>query len=79
MAEAPEVDALSQLYLFKQVSRDAIEELVDNCRILSFFAGERVFQVGDPSDSALLVISGRLIVVLPEGEGEDRGGGRAAR
>jgi len=66
----PEVQALSNLYLFKEVPRSAIEELVGQSRILTFLTGDRIFRVGDPSDTALLVISGRLIVVLPEGDGE---------
>jgi CRP-like cAMP-binding protein len=67
-----EVQALSSLYLFKQTPIEAIAELVQASRVLSFPAGDRIFRVGDPSDTALLVITGRLIVVLPEGEREYR-------
>ena len=66
----PHVQALSKLYLFKQVSTDDISVLVEQSRILHFSAGDRIFRVGEPSDTAMLVISGRLIVVLPERDGE---------
>ena len=66
----PEVQALSRLYLFKQVPIDTIAELVQQSQVLTFQTGQRIFHVGDPSDTALLVISGRLAVVLPESQGE---------
>ncbi len=68
----PEVEALSSLYLFKQTPIEALQEMLDASQVLSFPAGDRIFAVGEPSDTALLVITGRLIVVLPEGDGEYR-------
>ncbi|MFT5685121.1 MAG: CRP-like cAMP-binding protein [Myxococcota bacterium] len=70
--QSPEVQALSSLYLFKQTPPDALQELLDASRVLTFQTGDRIFGVGEPSDTALLVITGRLIVVLPEGDGEYR-------
>ena len=70
MSTTPVIEQLSRLYLFKLIEPGDLQRLVDACQVLNFSADELIFQHGEPSDSALLVVSGRLAVSLPDGERE---------
>ncbi len=67
-----DVEALSRMYLLSGVDRAHISALVEAGTIRCFAAGERIFTLGEPADTALLVISGQLEVTLPEGDGQRR-------
>lgn len=59
---------LSRLYIFKNTDPAALAALVEAGRTLSYAAGDVLFRVGDAADTALLVVSGRLVVELPAGD-----------
>jgi ABC-type cobalamin transport system ATPase subunit len=57
---AADVDRLSQLYLFREVPRAALESLALSAITVRFAEGDTVFQQGTPADVALLLAEGRL-------------------
>lgn len=63
-----DVSALSQLYLFRSVPPAALQELCSLAPPASYPTGATVFRQGDPSDHALLVVSGRLQAFIHTGD-----------
>lgn len=68
MERLPDVDALSQLYLFRGVQPRALAELCALAPPVRYAAGEQVFRQRDPADVALLLVDGRLVVSVRVGE-----------
>lgn len=69
---------LSSLYLFRSTPEEDLEELCRAARPLSFGTGDIVYRRGEPSDGALLIVSGRLIASISEnGVSKDVGDSRA--
>ena len=62
MQRLPDIDALSGLYLFKSVPRQALVELCGLAPPVRFAQGATLFRQGDPADVALLLVEGRLVV-----------------
>jgi len=69
---AADVDRLSQLYLFREVPRAALESLALSATTVRFAEGDTVFQQGTPADVALLLAEGRLTVHVLGPQGADR-------
>lgn len=69
---AADVDKLSQLYLFRDVPRAALESLALSATAVRFAAGDTVFQQGTTADLALLLAEGRLTVHVLAAQGQDR-------
>jgi CRP-like cAMP-binding protein len=63
-----EIDQLGQLYLFRSVPRDALRDLVSLAPPTRFAAGMDVFEEGAPADVALLLIQGRLVASVGQGD-----------
>lgn len=63
-----EVAALAQLYLFRSVSPAALAELCSLAPPVSYPTGATLFRQGDPSDHALLVVTGRLQAFIHTGD-----------
>ncbi len=61
---------LSRLYLFRDVSSSALMQLCSVAPPVQYEAGVEVFRQGDPADSALLVVEGRLIASIQGSGGE---------
>lgn len=61
---------LSRLYLFREVTPSALLHLCAEAPPIQFEAGAVVFSQGDPADSALLVVEGRLIASVQGSDGE---------
>lgn len=68
MERLPDVDALSQLYLFRGVSPKALAELLSLAPPVRHAAGDVVFRQGDPADMGLLLVDGRLVVSVRVGD-----------
>ena len=66
-----DVDKLAALYLFKSVSRRALQELCVMAPPVEFKKGAKVFGQGDTADVALLVMDGQLIASV-EADGQTR-------
>ena len=62
MDRLPDVDALSQLYLFRGVPSRALAEICSLAPPVRYEAGEVLFRQRDPADVALLLVEGRLVV-----------------
>ncbi|MBO87473.1 MAG: hypothetical protein CL927_19160, partial [Deltaproteobacteria bacterium] len=62
-----ELDQLSQLYLFRTVSREALRELLAIAPPTRISAGQTLFTEGAPADVALLLIQGRLVASVGDG------------
>lgn len=63
-----EVSALGQLYLFRSVSPSALAELYALAPPVTYPTGATLFRQGDPSDHALLVLTGRLQAFIHAGD-----------
>jgi CRP-like cAMP-binding protein len=63
-----DVEALSDLYMFRTVSRDHLTELCALAPPTTFQDGHVLFRQGQPADVALLVLKGRLIAEVSGGE-----------
>jgi len=61
---------LSRLYLFRDVSPSALLQLCSIAPPIQYEAGAEVFRQGDPADSALLVVEGRLLASVQGSGGE---------
>lgn len=64
-----EIDQLGQLYLFRSVPREALRDLVSLAPPTRFAAGLTVFEEGSSADVALLLIEGRLVASVGQGDG----------
>jgi CRP-like cAMP-binding protein len=64
-----DAETLAQLPLFRSTSQDALERLCDQAPPRDYDAGEPVFTQGDGADVALLLVSGRLVASVGEGDG----------
>src|ERR1041385_1951168 len=53
---------LAQIPLFRRVSAEDRDRLVNVAQLRSYERGDRVFEEGDPSDFFLIVVSGRVKV-----------------
>lgn len=62
MEKLPDIDALSQLYLFRGVPAKALAEILSLAPPVRYQAGEVLFRQRDPADVAMLLVEGRLVV-----------------
>lgn len=67
MSSSTDIDTLAALYLFQTVPRPSLQALLQVAPALSFAAAQPVFRQGEPADTALLLLSGRLSVEVQEG------------
>ncbi len=63
-------EGLAGLYMFRAVKQRHLEALVEMAPAKTFYGGDVVFRDGDPADTALLVVTGKLVAYV------DGGGGR---
>ncbi len=68
MERLPDIDALSQLYLFRGVPPKALAEICNLAPPVRYAPGDVLFRQGDPADMALLLVDGRLVVSVRVGE-----------
>jgi CRP-like cAMP-binding protein len=59
-----DIEELSELYLFRSVSPQALRAFCRKAAVASFEAGEVVLRQGDPADMAVMVVRGRLLTVV---------------
>jgi CRP-like cAMP-binding protein len=52
--------------LFREVPTDDLRVVASQLKEVACFAGERVFDIGDPSDQTYIVLSGRIGISLDE-------------
>lgn len=64
-----DTELLAAMPLFEGVRRRSLDGLLRAGTVRRFAAGEAVMTIGEPAGCALLVLSGALGVVLPEGTG----------
>jgi len=62
MERLPDVEALSQLYLFRGVPARALAEILSLAPPVRYKAGDVLFRQRDPADVAMLLVEGRLVV-----------------
>ena len=62
-----DVDMLTRLYMFRQVSPNDISELCSLAQPLSFGAGDIVYRRGEASMGGLLILSGKLNAYILRG------------
>jgi CRP-like cAMP-binding protein len=65
-----EQEILSRLYLFREVSASALQELCRLAPPVKFPAGSNVFAQGDAAETALLVVEGRLVASVEGRDGQ---------
>ena len=58
------VAALANMFIFKNVDKNAIQELCSLAPPVSFHTGVTIFEQGDSSDVALLLVEGKLGVEI---------------
>ena len=63
-------ETLSRLYLFREVSASALQELCVLAPPVQFQAGSNVFAQGDAADTALLVVEGCLVASVEGRDGQ---------
>lgn len=64
-------NALNNARLFKTMDRELRQALESELEVLSLQSGERLFRQGDAGDGMYIIISGRLRIVLEDGEQKD--------
>ena len=64
-------DVLRRTDLFRSVPAGEIEAIVAEARLRTFRRGQVVFTTGDPGDSLLVVLSGRVKVVARSVDGDE--------
>lgn len=60
-------DGLAGLYMFRAVQKQHLEALVEMAPPVTYFSGDIVFHEGAPADSALLVVTGKLVAYVDPG------------
>lgn len=64
------VDVMSDIPLFQNVDPKRLKLFAFMGEALSFRPGERLFEKGDEGDSAYIIMSGEVDVLIPAGTGE---------
>jgi len=59
-----QVQALSQMYLFRSVPPKYLQQFVRKVKLRRYDIGQQVLQQGDLADRAMLVVDGRLISMV---------------
>lgn len=62
------VKAIQKLEIFRDLSREEALIVLQMCKRVSFTAGKVIWNPGDPGDSMLVLLSGKLHVKNEEGE-----------
>lgn len=62
-------ELLGGLTLFSNVPMDALEKVATDSRVRKFRRGQIVFNAGDPGDSLVVVVSGRITVKVRSADG----------
>ncbi len=71
------VDPLAELYMFRLVEREHLRSLVQMAPTVTYADGDTVYREGAPADTALLVVTGKLVAsVVPGGKHWVLGDGR---
>ncbi len=60
-------EGLASLYMFRSVEAQHLEVLVERAPPVTYFSGDIVFHDGALADSALLVVTGKLVAYLDPG------------
>ncbi|HTW20802.1 MAG TPA: Crp/Fnr family transcriptional regulator [Mycobacteriales bacterium] len=69
MAEQVPVDQLAEVSMLSELPRDVLEQVVAASRHRSYPRGQVMFSAGDPSDTLVIVLSGRIKVLLRSADG----------
>jgi len=64
-------EGLASLYMFRLVERRHLEALVERAPAGTWFSGDTVLREGEPADTALLVVTGKLVASV-DAAGERR-------
>ncbi len=64
-------DVLAENYLFKDIPRDEIVELVERAPIIKRQPNSVIFKKGDPGESMMAVLSGRVRICCYSAEGKE--------
>ncbi len=60
-------DGLASLYMFRTVQKRHLEDLVEMAPPVTYFNGDIVFHEGAAADSAVLVVTGKLVAYVDPG------------
>lgn len=60
-------DGLAVLYMFRAVQKPHLEALVDLVPSVTYFSGDIVFHEGAAADTAVLVVTGKLVAYVDPG------------